>query len=234
MPDSIHTRVYNGYGMKTSKLSVTNIGMYNIEAAAISRREAQQKAELLRAAMDEGLRGKADHPSKRNLHFQKEYPETMQRLAKGDLTRVKTPNMLKTFGDPGPQLQTSNIDMATTRKTVAESTWNDRKREYNKSKSSRAEVNRIMCGSTELKQPERIFPQKATHQQLLGIDNKLVGTSVDKPAPPVDRRLRWLGDDKGWENNRGLKAEHPSFEDGKSEAWPNPKNWNKNPGPLWA
>jgi len=68
-----------------------------------------------------------------------------------------------------------------------------------------------MCGTSEWKK-DPIFPQGASHQQLLGIDNKLVGTMASLPAPEVPKRNRWLGADKGWENNRGLVAERPEFE----------------------
>jgi len=226
----IHERVYNGYGQKTSKLSITNIGQYNIEAAAIVERETAQKAALKQAAWDQNQFAKSNHPSRLNLHMQKEFPETSQRLHNG--LRPRTPEELKVFGDVGRQTQGSNIDFATTRRTIDERSWNNNKMAFNKNNSSEAMVHKIMCGTSELNEPERIFPQHASHQQLLGIDNKLVGTNAQMPAPQVLSKNRWLGNDLGWENNRGLKAEHPSFEDGKAERWPNPKGWNKNPGPL--
>ena len=229
--EDIHEKVYNGYGLRTSKLSVTNIGQYNIEAAAIQERELAQKAALKRSAIEEIQKSKTNHPSKLNLHMQKEYPNTLQRLRNGDLTRAKTPPNLKSFNDPGFSVQVSNVDMSVTQRTVEIADWNNRKREYNKSMSNQAVVNQIMCGlGSQRKEP--LFPQGASHVQLLGIDGRLVGKQASEPAPEVAKRNRWLGDDVGWENNRGLKAEHPSFEDGKSERWPNPANWNKRPGPL--
>ena len=79
-----------------------------------------------------------------------------------------------------------------------------------------------------------IFPAKGTHNQLMGIDDKLKGRDANEPAPGVARRNVWLGDNLGWENNRGLKATRPEFEDGRVEKWPNPKNWDKHPAPLWG
>lgn len=47
-------------------------------------------------------------------------------------------------------------------------------------------------------------------------------------------QLRWLGESLGWEKNRGLSATRKEFEDGRIDKWPNPKNWNRNPGPLFG
>jgi len=77
--EDIHEKVWNGYGLRTSKLSVTNIGQYNIEAAAILERQHAQKLALDRAAIEEIERSKTNHPSKLNLHMQKEYPDTLNR-----------------------------------------------------------------------------------------------------------------------------------------------------------
>ena len=115
------------------------------------------------------------------------------------------------------------------------------KREFNKGLATNAQVNHIISGESELPvnartgRPEfNIFPAKGTHNQLMGIDGKMKGRNANEPAPPVQSRNKWLGDNVGWENNRGLGATRKEFEDGQVIKWPKPEKWNKNPGPLWG
>ena len=223
--DVTQGKVYNGYGVQTSKLSISNIGQYNLEADAISKRENVLREQMKTSALDEIQRSKANHPSKLNLHMQKHYPDTLSRLKHGDLTRLKTPSDLKQFTWNAPfetAKQVSNVDMAVTKRTIDESTWNTSKRAYNMSKSNNAEVDRIISGQQSANDSQRfpLFPANATHQELLGIDGKLVGESAQVPAPVPDRRLKWLGDSVGWENNRNLPAEREEFRDGRIDLWP--------------
>jgi hypothetical protein len=119
--DVTQGRVYNGYGIKTSKLSVTNIGQYNLETDAISKREAVLREQMKSSALAEIERSKANHPSKMNLHMQKHYPETLSRLKNGELTRLRTPSGLKKFTWNTPfetAKQVSNVDMSVTQRTL--------------------------------------------------------------------------------------------------------------------
>jgi hypothetical protein len=129
----------------------------------------------------------------------------------------------------------------TTRATVQETSWNVNKREFNKGLATNAEVNQIISGESKLPinartgRPEfPLFPAHGTHNQLMGIDGKMKGRNAQEPAPQVQSRNQWLGDNVGWENNRGLQATRKDFEDGRVTKWPNPENWNKNPGPMWG
>jgi len=149
--DVTRGKVTNGYGQSTSKLSVTMIGQYNLEAEASGARTEQLKRDMSRSAAEEVVRSKCDHPSKLNLHFQKEYPETMNRLQNGDLTRAKTPERLKsgfTWNMPFAMDKEQDIVPAgVTRKVIDESQWNVRKREFNKGLATQAEVNNIINGT---------------------------------------------------------------------------------------
>eukprot|EP00520_Triparma_pacifica_P010386 CAMPEP_0118659946 /NCGR_PEP_ID=MMETSP0785-20121206/15392_1 /TAXON_ID=91992 /ORGANISM="Bolidomonas pacifica, Strain CCMP 1866" /LENGTH=226 /DNA_ID=CAMNT_0006553103 /DNA_START=45 /DNA_END=722 /DNA_ORIENTATION=- len=225
--DVTQGKVYNGYGMRTSKLSITNIGQYNLEADAISKRENILREQMKASALTEIQRSKANHPSKLNLHMQKHYPETLSRLKNGALTRLRTPSELKEFTWNTPfetAKQVSNVDMAVTRRTIDESQFNYNKRAYNLGRSSNAEVDKIITGQKSVndKQKYPLFPANASHQELLGIDGKLVGESAQVPAPVPERKLKWLGESVGWENNRGLPAEREEFKDGRIDLWPNP------------
>ncbi|GMH47564.1 hypothetical protein TL16_g00093 [Triparma laevis f. inornata] len=235
--DVTQGKVYNGYGMKTSKLSVTNIGQYNLESEATTKRENAQRAHMIIAAKQEIENSKTNHASRMNLHMQKHYPDTLSRLQHGDLTRLKTPPDLKqfTWNKPFSRAEQTNIvDLATTKRTVDTAHWNQCKRVYNLEKSNKAEVNQIICGEGKVRDKYPLFPAKATHNQLLAIDGKVSGEPAHIPAPEPKPQLRWLGESLGWEKNRGLSATRKEFEDGRIDKWPNPKNWNRNPGPLFG
>ena len=224
-------------GRKYNPLAVTNIGHPSAnQLSKKAKHEAALREQMKQSATIEMHRSKANHPSRSNLHMQKFYPDTLSRLNNGELTRVKTPAQLKKFTWNTPfeaAQQKSNIDMNVTRRTVDISRWNASKRSYNQSRATNAEVDKIISGQGfDRNRSYPLFPANATHQELLGIDGKLVGANPDIPAPVPKRNLRWLGDSLGWENNRGLPAERKEFEDGHIEKWPNPKNWVKRPGPL--
>ena len=55
----------------------------------------------------------------------------------------------------------------------------------------------IMNGRGEVgKDP--IFPQKATHTQILAMTGKLKSSDARIQPPAVAPRRKWLGEDKGW------------------------------------
>mmetsp|Transcript_3204 Transcript_3204/g.6721 ORF Transcript_3204/g.6721 Transcript_3204/m.6721 type:complete len:237 (+) Transcript_3204:84-794(+) len=235
--DITRGKVPNGHGMLTSKLSVTNIGQYNLEAAAITKREVALKEAMKASAIEEIKRSKTNHASRMNLHMQKHYPETLKRLHGGNLTRKKTPPDLTqfTWNKPFERVnQASCVDLATSKRTMDIAHWNSCKRYANLEKSNQAEVNHIITGSGGNRDKYPLFPAKATHQQLLLIDGKLTGTPADVPAPNPERKNKWLGEAVGWENNRNLRATRREFEDGRVDLWPSPENWNKNPAPLFG
>jgi len=47
---------------------------------------------------------------------------------------------------------------------------------------------------------DMIFPQKATHNQILAITGMLKAPDANKAPPSVPRTRKWLGDGKGWES----------------------------------
>lgn len=172
--------------------------------------------------------------------MQKMYPDTLDRLKNGDLTRAKTPDNLKTFTantEFKNAVQKSNIDPSQTQVTMSTSSWFSRKRQENKLASTRSVVDEIIQESTGLlgeggTKNIKLFPVNATHQELLGIDGKLTGKDPNTVPPELERREKWLGEALGWEHNRGLKMERKEFEDGKITLWPNPEGWNKSRKPL--
>lgn len=76
--------------------------------------------------------------------------------------------------------------------------------EHNRLKGQRSEVDGILTGTSSLNPKAPLFPARATHRQLLGITRR--SSLSDKRAPEVPRKLRWLGDNLGWEGERGMQC----------------------------
>lgn len=72
--------------------------------------------------------------------------------------------------------------------------------EYNLQVSREAQTNKIIEGSMPMGKSV-IYPQKCSHQSLLGLDGKLKGRHPDAEAPAVERRRRWVNNHVGWEGD---------------------------------
>lgn len=81
--------------------------------------------------------------------------------------------------------------------TQREHDFNNRKLMYNKECGRKAQVSNIICGRAPPAK-EMLFPQGATHQQILALTNSSAAPDARKMPPPVPRPKKWLGDDKGW------------------------------------
>lgn len=86
--DIVNQRMTNGYGITTSMYSVTAVGHADFSTKATNGR-VQEKACVLNKRFH--------NPSRKNLHMQTAYPETVAKLQplRGDLTRATTPPQLK-------------------------------------------------------------------------------------------------------------------------------------------
>lgn len=76
---------------------------------------------------------------------------------------------------------------------------NDRKRRYNFSLGQKASVKQVFEGTAPMPQ-HVLFPQKATHLQVLALTGTLKMPAADKLPAEVPRGKRWLGDSVGWES----------------------------------
>ena len=98
----------NGYGITTSALSITHVGLIDGRAQEAQAKELQQQAACVRAAHNATERGKQQHnPSRRNLHMQQFYPETKSRLQAGP--QLITPRELKDVTFPSSSVQSRRL-----------------------------------------------------------------------------------------------------------------------------
>jgi len=81
----------------------------------------------------------------------------------------------------------------------AEFVWNNKRLNQNVESGRIARVDKIITGASERpKGGGPLFPVGGTHQQLLGLDNKLVGANAQQPPPSYKAPVRWLGPAIGW------------------------------------
>eukprot|EP01038_Epipyxis_sp_PR26KG_P007000 gene7000-9565_t len=74
---------------------------------------------------------------------------------------------------------------------------NERKRMYNKEVGRVAVVNQILSGNAPISK-DYIFPQKATHTQILAMTGKLKAPDASYVPPPMPKGKKWLGEGIGW------------------------------------
>ncbi|CAB1111660.1 unnamed protein product [Ectocarpus sp. CCAP 1310/34] len=242
-------RVKNGYGFLTSTLSASVIGDFDAssEKRKAANRVLNQKYDTDAAFQMSQLQG--NHPVRKVLHMQKCYPETVFRLNRQGRThkpdadrpisgrwhRNLAPNNCNTsvatqqrHRRPQSSLQAGrSVDgglelsgNTTRRRGGCEYHFCRDKMAYYRAKGREAEVDGILTGTSPLDKRLPLFPAKATHQQLLGLVHR--PTHPDKPAPAVPRERKWLGDNVGWEGNRGM-ATPPAgrnAKDGEVHPWP--------------
>ena len=227
----VREKVTNEFGVTTSKWSVTLLGHYEQSAAERVERQAEQTRVHERDFKSSIAINKQVHPVKRELHMQKFYPGTVNRLQQGDITRKKTPEPLKNAPYPLVRQQQALVPPpaagAPVTKQAAdvirnEFEWNQRFCQKNKTGGRIAVVKDIITGDLPLPKHCPLFPVKGSHQSLLGIDNKLVGANPMLAAPMPDPSRRWLGDHVGWEGNRGLPTPDIGAHgrDGHLAPWP--------------
>jgi hypothetical protein len=83
-----------------------------------------------------------------------------------------------------------------------ERAMNERKRLFNREVGRTALVNQVFHwqSSKNNEVRERIFPQKATHVQVLAMTGNLKSGDAQKMPPLLPKGKRWLGDGQGWEH----------------------------------
>ena len=93
-PDITKAREVNGYGIRTSMYSITQIGRNDASTSATSGRPKPPKESM--------LYGKLHNGSRKNIHMQVHYPETISLLQppRGDVSRKELPHNLIAFGHP--------------------------------------------------------------------------------------------------------------------------------------
>src|SRR3546814_9683644 len=72
--------------------------------------------------------------------------------------------------------------------TVAEYRWNVRSNKYNSSRGRKATVDKIIIGKGPAKNGSQLYPQHATHQQMLALTKSLAMPDPRIPAPDATPR----------------------------------------------
>eukprot|EP00981_Chlorochromonas_danica_P007019 scaffold1524_cov182-Ochromonas_danica.AAC.3 len=76
---------------------------------------------------------------------------------------------------------------------------NSRKRNYNREVGRKAIVNKVIAGTAPLPK-YTLFPQGASHEQILALTNTLKAPDANSLPPEVPRPRKWRGDNVGWDN----------------------------------
>ena len=203
----------NGYGIRTTRWSVTSIGADGEDKTAAS------DAILVKAAQKVEHKLKGVHlPAKSNLHLQVHYPSTAKSLQTADPqrhsnTRRETPRELKTFErQAGRWVVPSHVGVdkdgmgyptnfqAKAQEIRGEYQWNHARRFANMENGRVSVVKDIIeRKAAQAGEKDYLFPTGATHMQLLVLTNKNVAPNANIRAPPPARHKQWLGPAMGWE-----------------------------------
>ncbi len=99
--------------------------------------------------------------------------------------------------------ESSNMKLQQYQQTMSENIrvereLNERKRLYNREVGRKAVVNAVLAGTAPMPKP-MLYPQKATHVQILAMTGNLKAPNANIVPPLVQRNKKWLGDGVGWE-----------------------------------
>ncbi|CAM9437587.1 unnamed protein product [Heterosigma akashiwo] len=205
-------KIPNGYGIKTSSLSITHLGMKGPQQQAW-RDQPHVKRDLMCQLQAQ----KRVHAARKELYMQAGYPETLRKLKNGEIQHKQTPRELLEATRP---LTMSQLDLrkhqyqpppsASTQafhgSLRGETAFNATKRRYLSRRGQAAsvpEIIRQVGPGRGLRPGERplLFPQDATHWLPADCRQALLGGPAARPPPPprpqVAGRRAWLGGQPG-------------------------------------
>lgn len=143
------------------------------------------------------------HHSRKISHQQVNYSETVTKLSKMQQNVpvqapvVESRSHEATQAPPSLRLQEYQARMS--ENIRAEREINERKRLYNREVGRKAVVNTVLAGTAPMPKP-MLYPQKATHVQILAMTGNLKAPNPHLVPPVVQRNKKWLGDGVGWES----------------------------------
>lgn len=177
--DISRARITNGYGMNTSAFSPSNIGIF--DSSSVQRRQQNEslKVKLLEDAKYQSYVNKSSHPFKKTLHLQKCYPETVRRLKVDSLPLPEESSRRKAQ-------ESHPVNPQQVQKLTKEYGFTHAKMEYNSFKGKESAVDKIITGDCPIPKHNPLYPQNATHTQLLSIMRASPG-HPDAPAPSVPK-----------------------------------------------
>ncbi|CAM9210918.1 unnamed protein product, partial [Chrysoparadoxa australica] len=162
-------RVTNGYGYSTSVLSASNIGLSDHSSIQRQATVSAQADAFKDDALFQMQQLKLKHPSRKVLHLQSCYPDTVKRLEEnGKHQRKMTPPQLKTFSK-SDRTFTAPSDIFLSTVEIPEVVevqhkaykFAHEKMIYNRHKGQIAEVDQIITGTSPLPEKVPLFPQNA-------------------------------------------------------------------------
>lgn len=207
-------RVMNGYGINTSKLSITHIGT---EPRAV---RYQMTAEQYRnEAIGVGEETKRRHgPANRSPHLQQTFPVTRRLLQPphGRMCSGETPRELKDVTFPPhnnhrtkwekDEKPFSQIDPAWCQTVVSEKKFGTGNLKQLLRRNEATNVNYIIAqrdrdGNAFKAGTDTLFPQNASHMYLLQLTKSACAPDPRIAPQPPPKRPTWGGMDVGWSNH---------------------------------
>jgi hypothetical protein len=210
-----------GQRKKVSQFSATQIGaIENVGNRKLIRDNFKDESKVVLSHLKV-----SHHHAAKDPHLQVFYPDTCKTLSAGMRAQDRK-EFSSTFGSTGSSVLSGSgghtFDHPTTRFQSSSASYpskyddyvdrmkadihsehnlNHRKRAFNHASGTKSILKDVFKGTLPLtKQNNCLFPQKATHQQLLALTGALSMPSAHTIPPPVAVKKRWGGDDVGWLN----------------------------------
>ena len=191
---------------KRSPFSATEIGqgaksVQNDRNKQHFREEAAQVTDFLRGV----------HHARKLGHMQVNYSDTVGKLSKIQAT---VPVLLQEPKQPDPPhsisknhetviVKRKEFEESMNRNIGNESSLNQLKRMNNREIGRKAVVNEVMNGTGAIPK-NLLFPQKATHMQILAMTGSLCMPDANTVPARITRGVKWLGEGVGWEVRPGV------------------------------
>jgi hypothetical protein len=188
-------------GKQPSQFSATMIGQNGPSDRLSKAREVFQNEAGEISSYLQGI-----HHSRKIAHQQVNYSDTVARLGKYQSevplylqkTTEVNPHATVAFGNGSGEYRISEYNQKMGQYIIKEKDMNDRKRLWNRETGRKAVLNDVLAGTGPIPKGF-LFPQKATHTQILALTGTLKAPDASIVPPRVARGKKWLGEGVGWE-----------------------------------
>ncbi|KAJ1431023.1 hypothetical protein B484DRAFT_448534 [Ochromonadaceae sp. CCMP2298] len=184
---------------KQSQFSATMIGLNGPSDRLSKAREVFQTEAGEISSYLQGI-----HHSRKIAHQQVNYADTVARLGKFQeqiplyVQKVPEVHNSAAFGNGSGEYRISEYSQKMGEYIIKEKDMNDRKRLWNRETGRKAVLNDVLAGTGPIPKTY-LFPQKASHTQVLALTGKLKAPDASILPPRVARGKKWLGEGVGWE-----------------------------------
>eukprot|EP01041_Mallomonas_annulata_P002353 gene2353-4566_t len=186
----------------TSKFSPVNIGLNEDERHVPLRAHYKTEAATVQQKLQQV------HHSRNLPYMERNYPVTAERLCaiqnehnSNQLSNTSSSSPIKPIANKrtvGLVNTNSEYGQKLAENIQKEHVINERKMRYNQNVGSQASVYQSLTGRTPMPK-DFLYPQNASHQQILTLTGSVMMPSPFKDPPQVSRPKKWLGNDVGWE-----------------------------------